>query len=59
MNPEALLQKIEAVSQGTPELDRDFAAVFPSAPSNVTRSITIDRERASRLVVDVRVLHTQ
>jgi hypothetical protein len=39
MNPEALLQKIETASQGTPELDRDFATVFPSAPPNVTRSI--------------------
>jgi hypothetical protein len=46
MDPETLLQKIETVSQGTPELDRDFATVFPSAPPNVTRSI----DAAARLI---------
>ena len=46
MNPEALLEKVETASQGTPELDRDFATVFPSAPPNVTCSIAA----AARLI---------
>lgn len=36
---EGLLRKVEAVSEGTAELDRDFATVFASAPPGVTRSI--------------------
>jgi hypothetical protein len=48
MDPEALLQKIETVSQGTPELDRNFATVFPSALPNVIRSI----DAAARLIED-------
>ena len=34
-----LLRKVEATPHGTPELDAEFAKVFPSAPANVTRSI--------------------
>jgi hypothetical protein len=34
-----LLRKVEAVDEGTPELDQDFATVFASAPPDVTRSI--------------------
>jgi hypothetical protein len=36
---ETVLRKVEIASSGTPELDSDFAAVFPSAPRKVTRSI--------------------
>ena len=36
---EKLLRKVEAASKGSPELDREFASAFPSAPPNVTRSI--------------------
>jgi hypothetical protein len=36
---ETLLQKVEFASEGSPELDSDFARTFPSAPTNVTRSI--------------------
>jgi hypothetical protein len=46
MDLEALSQKIEVISQGTPQLDRDFATVFPSAPPNVTCSI----DAAARLI---------
>jgi hypothetical protein len=34
-----LLKKIEVASKGSPELDRELANVFPSAPLNVTSSI--------------------
>jgi hypothetical protein len=33
------LRKVELASEGSPELDSDFASIFPSAPTNVTRSI--------------------
>jgi hypothetical protein len=36
---EKLLEKIEAAQIGSPELDREFAKIFPSAPRNVTASI--------------------
>jgi hypothetical protein len=39
MDLKELLIKIESASIGSPELDREFARVFPSAPENVTRSI--------------------
>lgn len=39
MNLRKLLRKVEGASSGTPELDSEFAAVFPSAPRKVTRSI--------------------
>jgi hypothetical protein len=39
MNLRKLLRKVETASSGTPELDSEFAAVFPSAPRKVTRSI--------------------
>ena len=35
----ALLQKLEDTREGSPELDIEINKVFPSAPSNVTRSI--------------------
>ena len=34
-----LLGKVEAAPNGSPDLDAEFARVFPSAPDNVTRSI--------------------
>ena len=34
-----LLRRIETARNGTPELDSEFASVFPSAPTEVTRSI--------------------
>ena len=34
-----LLQKVEIASEGSPELDNEFANIFPSAPAGVTRSI--------------------
>jgi hypothetical protein len=34
-----LLQKVEIASDGSAELNREFANIFPSAPANVTRSI--------------------
>jgi hypothetical protein len=34
-----LLRKVELASEGSPELDSDFVSIFPSAPTNVTRSI--------------------
>jgi hypothetical protein len=34
-----LLRKVEIASDGSPELDSEFASIFPSAPANVTRSI--------------------
>lgn len=39
MNLGKLLRRVEIASSGTPELDREFAAVFPSAPRKITRSI--------------------
>jgi hypothetical protein len=39
MNLRKLLRKVEIASRGTPKLDSEFAAVFPSAPRKVTRSI--------------------
>ena len=36
---EKLLARVEAAAEGSPELDREIAAVFPSAPPEVTRSI--------------------
>ncbi len=39
MDLETLLGKIEAAPIGTPELDSEFASMFPSAPLDVTRSI--------------------
>jgi hypothetical protein len=36
---EKLLKKVEAARVGSPELDTEFAEVFPSAPHNVTTSI--------------------
>jgi hypothetical protein len=39
MDLEELLQKVESVHQGTLELDNDFAALFPTAPPKVTRSM--------------------
>jgi hypothetical protein len=39
MDLEELLRKAESAPQGTPELDNEFAAVFPSATSKVTSSI--------------------
>ena len=36
---EKLLRKVEAASEGSPELDAEFASIFSSAPANVTRSI--------------------
>jgi ribosomal protein S20 len=63
MDLRELLRKVEAAPNGTTELDSKFASVFPSAPRNVTRSIdaagAADRKRTSRLVVDLRALHTQ
>ena len=41
-----LLRRIEAAPNGTPELDSEFASVFPSAPTEVTRSI----DAAARLI---------
>jgi hypothetical protein len=57
-----LLRKVETAPNGTPILDRDFAKVFAFTPRKVSRSIdasTADRKRASGLVVDLRLLHTQ
>jgi hypothetical protein len=34
-----LLRRVETAPNGTPELDSEFASVFPSAPTEVTRSI--------------------
>jgi hypothetical protein len=34
-----LLRKVKRVSEGSPELDSEFAKIFPSAPANVSRSI--------------------
>jgi hypothetical protein len=34
-----LLQKVEVSTEGSPEIDREFAKVFPSAPADVSRSI--------------------
>lgn len=34
-----LLRKVELSSEGSPELGREFAIIFPSAPVNVTCSI--------------------
>jgi hypothetical protein len=34
-----LLQKVEIASESSPELDNEFANIFPSAPAGVTRSI--------------------
>ena len=34
-----LLQKVEIASDGSPELDNEFANIFPSAPAGVSRSI--------------------
>jgi hypothetical protein len=39
MDLEELLRKVESAPQGTPELDNEFAAAFPSVPPKVTRSI--------------------
>jgi hypothetical protein len=39
MDLEELLQKVETIPRGTPELDGEFASVFPSAPLDVTSSI--------------------
>jgi hypothetical protein len=39
VNLKNLLEKIESAPTGSPELDGEFATVFPSAPENVTRSI--------------------
>ena len=36
---DSLLRKLEAAREGSLELDAEFKTVFPSAPSNVTRSI--------------------
>ena len=36
-----LLRKVELSSEGSPELDREFAIIFPSAPVNVTCSIDV------------------
>jgi hypothetical protein len=34
-----LLRKVEVAAKGSPELDLEFAKIFPSAPANVSRSI--------------------
>jgi hypothetical protein len=34
-----LLRKVELAPDASPELDSEFASIFPSAPANVTRSI--------------------
>jgi hypothetical protein len=39
MDLRELLRKVEAAPNGTPELDSEFASVFPSTPRKVTRSI--------------------
>ena len=39
MDLEELLRKVETAPNGTPELDGEFARVFPSAPRKITRSI--------------------
>jgi len=39
VNLKKLLETVENAPTGLPELDREFASVFPSAPENVTRSI--------------------
>jgi hypothetical protein len=39
VNLKKLLRKVEAASNGSPELEAEFAITFPSAPPNVTRSI--------------------
>jgi len=36
---EQLLRKVEAASEGTPELDGEFAKIFSKAPPNVSTSI--------------------
>jgi hypothetical protein len=36
---EKLLARVEAADEGSPELDREIAAVFPSAPPGVSNSI--------------------
>jgi hypothetical protein len=41
-----LLRRVETAPNGTPELDSEFASVFPSAPTEVTRSI----DAAARLI---------
>jgi hypothetical protein len=39
MDLKKLLLKVESAPIGSPELDREFASMFPSAPENVTCSI--------------------
>ena len=38
-NLKKLLRKVEVAAEGSPELDREIARVFPSASANVSRSI--------------------
>ena len=52
-----LLHQVETALSGLPELDTEFENTFRSVPPNVTRG-TADRNRASRLVVELRALRT-
>ena len=38
-NLKKLLRKVEVSAEGSPELEREIARVFPSAPADVSRSI--------------------
>ena len=35
----ALLRNVETAAEGSPDVDREFARIFPTAPRNVSRSI--------------------
>ena len=41
---EQLLQKVEAVPEGTPELDREFAEVFSKHPATFPPRLTLSRD---------------